>query len=409
MAVIILLTLCSCSQKKETVRPLPDKQLQEYIFQSLNNSTAPSYFERLMKHRLLMPGGKCLYLFETNYPECAGILDSSGFYCDALDDGSWLDDLLFFMEENRLGDEVLSLLEDEENFIPPIVEYENLEDFENQEADSEKTEQSDSDENGLQNTESEPETVEKRLTDSYNRLKIMEFGKERFVPYNNGDETVFVHYSDNKAIRLFYDSKYRLVKKEYWRMNSVQDSGITGTEVYEYEKDSEYPYKKIIENENAKIVSNLNQNGFVIKAEKFVFETKDDDESQTKTEKSVSVSVYEYDSYDRLIMEKCTENNLEKKQKYIYKTAPKTSDDSKKDKSDEIPPDYEYYENNVLRTKTEYSAKDKYSTLIIFDKRNSVRTYYENHVKVRDVYITDGVEKRIRVYEQPQEQEQEQE
>ena len=64
-----------------------------------------------------------------------------------------------------------------------------------------------------------------------------------------------------------------------------------------------------------------------------------------------------------------------------------------------MPPDYEYYENGVLVTKTEYIKKGVYSTTIWFDSTNSVRTDYENYVKVRDVYFTNGIERRVKNYE----------
>ena len=83
--------------------------------------------------------------------------------------------------------------------------------------------------------------------------------------------------------------------------------------------------------------------------------------------------------------------SLTKKQRFIYHNV--------KEGEDEIPPDYEYYENGVLVTKTEYIKKCVYSTTIWFDSSNWVRTDYEDYVKVRDVYFTNGVERRVKNYE----------
>ena len=70
------------------------------------------------------------------------------------------------------------------------------------------------------------------------------------------------------------------------------------------------------------------------------------------------------------------------KQVYIY-----TKIDKLEDNPDNLPPDYEYYENGVLRTKTEYSTKGNYSTTIVFDKINSVRMMVSNAAANNGKYL----------------------
>ncbi len=371
------LMIISCSKKEEVSVSKPSEKIQEYIFNKLFEGKASGSFERIMKTPVLY-GKQRLYLCEKIFPACSGIIDSSGFYSGELDDAHWVDSLIFSMEEMRMGEQMLSMLEDETSFIPPIIE-------------DTIPEQTEALENAESNEAPEVVEVEKILLDATNRLKVMEFGKERFIPLLNTEETVFVHYADNKAVRYFYDSKYRLIKKEYWNMVSVIDSKITGTELYEYENDSVKPSKKIIENDSARIVSNLNENGLVIRMEKYL------------NDKEQSVSLYDYDEFNRLISETCTQyvyegeklkNKTNKKQLFKYKSSPDAEEEE-----NAVPPDYEYYEDNVLRTKTEYTEKDKYSTLIIFDENDSVITYYENHIKVKDVFMSRGKEKRVKVYE----------
>lgn len=367
LCLMLALTLQSCSRKKESPKYEPNKEMQAYVFDNLIKGNAPEFFERLMNHKVFMEGGRSVYLFEKLYPECTGIVDSQGFYSGECDDGSWVDDILFKMEEQRMGEEVLGLLEDETFFEPPMVQ-------------------------------DEQELVEKRLLDVNNRLKAMEYGKEYFIPVQNNNSSIIVHYCDNKAIRYFYDPKYRLVKKENWFMQSVEDSHIVSKELFEYEEDSIYPKKKIIENQTSRLISTLNQNGLVVRAEKFLLVENAEDKTDKK-ERTQSITTYEYDDKDRLVTEQSIDylyegetlkRRLSKKQVFIYK---------QNDENSDIPPDYEYYEDNVLRTSTEYTEKGKYSTLIIFDEENSVRTYYENHVKVKDVYMSGGKEKRVRMYE----------
>lgn len=375
-----VLTLVSCSKKEVKVYNLPNKQLQEFIFSQYLDNKTPELFNSLMLHRIMAKDGTCLYLFERMYPDCAGIIDCMNVYIPELDSGNWVDSMLFSMEEERFGSDVLSMLEDEANFMPPIID-----------TDIEEPQEEDKDSEQNQTLEAQP--VEKLLTDTQNRLKLLEYGNERFLPVNTDNSRVLVHYSDQKAVRYFYDERYRLIKKEYWIMDAVSSARINGRELYEYTEDSKNPSKKIIENDTTKLVSIMNENGFVIRTEKYELA----DQEKGRSQKTLSITEWQYDENNRVTGENCTEYNydgekykgsVQKRQVFRYKK-----------EEDSFPPDYEYYENNVLRTKTEYTEKDKYTTLIVFDEENSVKTYYENYVKVKDVFITGGVEKRVRVYE----------
>ncbi len=342
---------------------------------------APSYFENLM-FKTSFKNRTVRYLFEEAYPECTGIYDSTGFYSDSLDDGSWVDSMLVSMEEARLGEEVFSFLEDESNFHPPIIE--DIEEPVPEEQESEKGAQENSDQK--EKPVPEVETVEKRLLDSYNRLKVMEYGSELFFPMQKekGD-AVLVHYSNKAAVRLFYDELFRLTKKEHWNMDSVQNAKKKLVEKYEYADDSKNPVQKIIESDTAVFVSKLNENGLVIRTEKYEGERKG---------KPVSITTWTYDEKNRITSETVSEKGRVQKQVFLYSKIDKLEENP-----DNIPPDYEYYENGVLRTKTEYTTKGTYKTTIVFDSVNTVRAEYENYIKVRDVYYVNGVQKRIKSYE----------
>ena len=291
----------------------------------------------------------------------------------------------YLAQEERLGTEVLNFLEDESNFTSPIIE--NIDQDEPAEGEEQVP---------------EVETVEKRLLDSYNRLKVMEYGSELFIPQTQNDSSILIHYSDKKAVRLFYDNLYRLTKKEYWSMEAVENARITGTEEYTYEGESKNPVEKIIRSDTAVFVSKLNENGLVNRTEKY----------EPKGTKPITVTTWTYDDKKRITSETATQGKLVQKQVFNYAKADGIVETSKvknqgqnaeakgeEDKKDELPPDYEYYENGVLVTKTEYIKKGVYSTTIWFDSSNWVRTDYEDYVKVRDVYFTNGVERRVKNYE----------
>lgn len=371
--LVLTLTFISCSQKKEAAVENPDTRPKQFIFEQLLEGKTSQSFESLML-RPVLEQNKMLYLFEKMYPECSGIYDLTALYSEACDNGSWVDNLLFSIEEARMGDELLSLLEDEEGILPPI-------DFTEQENEIAALETS----------------VEKLLADSYGRLKIMTFGNEYFYPDAKEDSQTFVHYSNNNAIRAFYDKLFRLVKKEYWKMNSVEDSKITATETYEYNGDAKTPVRKIIENEASKIVSNLDENGLVIKAEKFSISSKE--EENNKNNLPENITEWQYDSKQRITAQTVTDYEYTASGKLKKKTIKKQLFDYTKVGESDLPPDYEYYEDGMLRRKTEYTTKDEYSTLVVFDGNNSVKTYYKDYVKTKELYITDGVERRVKNYE----------
>ncbi len=72
----------------------------------------------------------------------------------------------------------------------------------------------------------------------------------------------------------------------------------------------------------------------------------------------------------------------------------------------DIPPDFKYYENDVLKMYNKYSTeKGTYTSRIYFDEGMSVKAYYENNVRVRDVYYRNDRIIREKVYEGPEKSE----
>ena len=390
---LFVLTFISCSQKIVVDKNPPDKEVQQYIFEQFMEGKAPQYFKNLML-RHSFKEHTVRYLLEEAYPECIGIYDSTGFYSASLDDASWIDSMLVSLEEERLGNEVLNFLEDDNNFIPPIIENTT----EEKEQVEEETVPEETDQTNL--PVPEVESVEKRLLDSYNRLKVMEYGQELFFPVQREQgDAVLIHYSNKAAVRLFYDEFFRLTKKEHWNMESVQNAKIKLVEKYEYEGQSKNPVQKIIEADDTLFVSKLNENGLVIRTLKYEVPklTEEDSkksDSKKQSNKLISTTTWTYDQKNRITSETVSEKSKVQKQVFIYDKIDKLGDNP-----DNIPPDYEYYENGVLRTKTEYKTKGTYNTTIVFDSINTVRAEYENYIKVRDVYYLNGVQRRIKSYE----------
>ena len=59
-----------------------------------------------------------------------------------------------------------------------------------------------------------------------------------------------------------------------------------------------------------------------------------------------------------------------------------------------------YYENDKLLIKTVYSSvKGNYTNEVFFDGGLSIKTFYEDNVRKKDIYYENGSEKRIVNYE----------
>ena len=361
---LCLLTLLSCSRKKseaqvssetsqvpaERSEPLSDEEFAERI---------SSQISELNKGRNILREGSAVE--EVIEPKAGN---------EEIEESTLSEeDQAYAAEEERLGTDVLDYLENESNFTSPITQT------------------------AVPDEDSVPdvETVEKRLVDAYSRLKVMEFESELFVPASNEDSSVLVHYSNKSAVRLFYDNLYRLTKKEYWKMDSVENAKITGTEQYSYKDESKKPYEKIISTEESIFVSKLNENGLVTRTEKYSVS-----KENASDKKLVQTTTWTYDEKNRILSETVKEGSGTKKQVFNYK---KSDAVAKESEEEDLPPDYEYYENGTLLTKTVYEQKGVYSTTIWFDKTTSVRTDYENYVKRREVYYINGVQGRVKNYE----------
>lgn len=369
--ILLAITFCSCSRKVSAPKKLPEREIQQFIFECLVQDKVSGPFKRIML-RNFCDGKKTVYFFERLYPACTGLYDCAQIYVPECDNGSWVEELLFSVEELRYGQDVLGILEDEENLMSPIIE---------------------------DNTENaQAEAVEKLLLDAYGRLSILEFGKERFIPQTQGNTNVLIHFSDSRAVRYFYDDSLRLTKKEYWKMVSVEDSALTSTEYYEYPEQSRFPSKKIIEGEGIRLVSNLNENGLVIRADKYLL-----DEEKKNNRLCLNTTEYSYDEKDRLVLCRSIDYHYDNSKKLINKSEKKEifyyNKTDKLEEENKMPPDYEYYEDGFLKTRTRYEAKGRYETLVVFES-GSVISYYDDYIKTRSEYITNGADRRVKEYEQ---------
>ena len=324
----------------------------------------------------------------------AALENDFDFYSPACDNGEWVEELLARLEEERIADELSSM-------ESSLSEYQN-EEMPEAEKSGEETEPTESTGSTESEESSEPQLSEVEkffnqekadtiIHDKNNKLKFYEFENEIFEPqYQNGN-LINIHANGNYIDRYFYNDNYQLVKKENWNIPSVQGAKLEKTEKYEYYPDSNVISKKTITTLESQENLTYSETSKILTSEKYaIAEEKNQITSKRK---------FSYDSEDRLISDTLTE--------YFYKDKEyKELDYSFTKKYDyaynegEIPPDFKYYENGVLKMLNKYSSeKGKYVSEIFFDKTFSVKTYYENDVRVKDVFYNGGKVTREKLYD----------
>lgn len=316
------------------------------------------------------------------------------FYSPACDNGEWVEELLARLEEERIADELSSM----EN---SLSEYQN-EEMPESEKSGEGTEPTESTGSTESEESSEPQLSEVEkffnqekadtiIHDKNNKLKFYEFENEIFEPqYQNGN-LINIHAYGNYIDRYFYNDNYQLVKKENWNIPSVQGAKLEKTEKYEYYPDSNVISKKTITTLESQENLTYSETSKILTSEKYAIA---EEKNQITSKRKLS-----YDNEDRLISDSITE--------YFYKDKEfKELDYSFTKKYDyaynegEIPPDFKYYENGVLKMLNKYSSeKGKYVSEIFFDKTFSVKTYYENDVRVKDIFYSGGKVTREKLYD----------
>ncbi|MBR5647161.1 MAG: hypothetical protein IKX23_11025 [Treponema sp.] len=356
LPVLLLFALFSCSKKPDLIyqskHNITYELLRNRLFHQSDLPDADSFYFPKDFEKKLLHEDNGLYLIEQFYPELTGLIDCEGYYLEALDDGEWVDNVLNGIEEQRIGEDIMSFLENNASITVPY---------------------------NMDNPE-EAVSVEKRLLDSKLRLKSMEYGKEIFIPQQLGEKKIFISTDSKNFMRSFYDDFYRLIKTESWDIPDIKNAKLICSEEYSYNGKSEYPEIKVTRANDSLIKVFYKPESSLARLSEFY--------DKNALQKSFT---WKYDDSDRLTEEVESDFSsgvtFEKKQVYIYNI------------DEEIPPDYEYYENGEIKLKTQYSSKNDYVTVITFDEGLSVTSYYENNKKTKDVYMQDDVIIREKKYE----------
>lgn len=387
LVIFLIVTICSvfAGCKKKNVELTEEQQsivdnVKYIMFEiscynitgqsSLPNANTfyhPKELTELLSKRIY-DRGRNFYLIEMFNPNKLGIIDSIGVYSGD-DTAVWVDELLIKIEEERIADEIAEMEDSLEEYEDPQEHYE------------EEIEKA-LDEN-IEATE---------YLDDTDLLKFMEFDGEVFIPQKTNEGLVLIHSVGGNITRSFYDQTYRVTKKETWNITSVEHSDLVQTEESIYDGESVRPQKIIVSSKDTVKEINYNSDGLITLVENFdVYKDKN-----YITSKITRV----YDDEKRLLAEQSVEYTYkdEKYKKIDYKFTKKHV--YKYNEGEDIPPDFEYFEDGILKMKNKYSTeKGTYTSQIFFEDGFSVKTYYEEELKVRDVFYMNDEITREKIYE----------
>lgn len=231
-----------------------------------------------------------------------------------------------------------------------------------------------------QNQESVSQNV---LVNSLNKIRLFEFGEEKLEVNSKNSKKSLVSVNSQTFTLSSYDENARLSEIVEWKNAQNSENSIMLKKTsFSYEDGFDLDGKSIIKSsrktvqdfqEKTLTVTLYNEDFLPIRSQKFLL-----DENQNRT--SLQSSAFDYDEEKRVVQYR--EINYYKadnfidaisrlSKKYVYKYSMENSN-----------PDLEYYENNVLRLKTQYLTEQDYIETAFFDNDIKVESRYENNVKI---------------------------
>lgn len=387
--LISLFAGCKLSDKEPEATKAYSPKLMESLFEKGRQNTE---IDTLLKRHIIFQNRIILY-WDLFFPEYTGITEASGFYIPDNDKADWVEELLMQIEEERIAEE-LKQMEEELKELSETA----LPDEPEEELKEEAVQETDPEAKKIETPKADEITLflEKQadgdiFMDSSEELKFYEFENEIFVRQKTPDGMIIINSTGASVTRYFYDSEMLLTKKETWVIASASNSILDKLEEFEYSK----PENKIIgkkQTSGDKIdIIRYTEKGLVDTLERYI--------TYKKHQYVLQKRKCEYDEEGKIISDEVIDYNYRENdyKKLLYSFSKKYTYSYNED---DIPPDFSYYENEVLKMKNKYSKeKGEYTSQVFFEEGMSVKTYYKNDLRVKDVYYSNNNVIREKVYE----------
>lgn len=376
-------TVFSCSKKnsanEKVLNAEAEKSLRDFIFEDisrllktekkLNENDDFFYLKKFLSYRYF-ENGLTFYYFEKYFPEYQGVFESTGFYVSEFETTTWLEDLILQTEEERIADEI-TLLEE--------VANENSDIFEEKNDEIEKIIKS--------------EEMQKEFTDKNGNLIFMEFEQERFIPQKTENGYLIIHSQNNQVTKKLYNFDFRLesVEKRNIKQSTLHEEQKPDfVQKYFYDEETQNVNKTETTEASQKIISFYDENKKLTKKQVYTIQNEQIYvvfENNIKYDENLNIK--ENQSIEYFYNEDFSEQTGTFTKKYIYTQ-----------NQEEIPPDFEYYEDDILKMRNKYSSeKGTYTSQIFFEDGLSVKIYYQNDKKKKEVYFADETILKVKNYE----------
>lgn len=373
---LFLFILAGCSHKNQdeseiTINESLNNYMYIYTLDSLKdeNSILSKGLNSIFK-RYIIKDGIFYSFFDLLFPGRINQFNTFYFYDLYNDDCYWVDAMIMELEEQRIANQLIEMENRLEDIITPIDEKLEKEEAEENEAEIR-------------------DYVKNEVSIKDNNLGYMEYGDEKFIPQIVGENYILIHSYNENVSRNFYDKLFRCYKKESWKISSNNEELLYTTNI-SFDDNSYIPKTSTTITKETKQHRLFNDKGQVKEEVNYIiYDNKEYIKSSLKLK---------YNSDNKIIESNLTEYNYDGElyskllytfnKKYIYKF-----------NGDDIPADFDYYENNILKMRNRYSSEDTYTSRIYFNDGYSVLSYYQNNIPVKEVYSVNDVVERVKVYE----------
>lgn len=246
-------------------------------------------------------------------------------------------------------------------------------------------------------------------------LRRFSYDGEQFTAWKEGENTILVNFYGEKLIRKQFDSLYRLIKTEKFKIaGSAKNITLENSIEYNYIGEATLPSQSIEDQFDSKkrSINKFDENGRSISLLESHYEEREiKSKGKKKSEKPETETVLlddkktsrTYDEKGRLLMQevvtwtykktfsgKFNRNERSVKSEYDYSSV---TDENKN------PPDLKFYENGELHLERAYTNSNSYSEKLYFEDGFSVEVVYENGVKKTEIICINGKEQRRREFE----------
>ena len=225
----------------------------------------------------------------------------------------------------------------------------------------------------------------------------MEFEQEKLIPKKTENGYEIIHSQNNSVTRNYYNQNFLLESSQKWEIepSKIQENqNPVSIENYFYdEKTSAVTKKEIITYDGE--LQNLQ---IIVYNDRKQISSKEEYQIIDKKRNLIQKNDLKYDKDGNIIQNEKTEYFYNQdfsvlteqfSRKYVYKI-----------NEDDFPPDFEYFENDVLKMRNKYSSqKGNYTSQVFFEDDFSVKTYYIDEKKVKEVYYSGESVLRVKNYD----------